>query len=317
MTTKARAVKPGATIGVPAPASPYTNRSELLRGVEWWEKQGYRVKLGEGIHERHAYLAGDAATRARDLTAMFADDEVDVVQAFQGGYGAAQTIPLVDWDVVRANPKPFVGYSDITALHVAMRHHADLVTFYGPTLAGMNHPKVKKFTQDNLLKALTSTEPLGQVPHNPDDAYLRPFGSGSVTAELVGGCLWLLGQTIGTPWQPDFAGKVLFFEDVDAAPWYLDGLLNQMTQAGLLRDVVGVVIGEMVDCDWREAKPEWSQTLSLEDVLETYIEPLGVPALYGLPLGHGDYLATLPLGVEVTLDADARTLTVNEAALLP
>ena len=314
---KATIMKPGATIGVPAPASPYTNRSELLRGVEWWEKRGYRVRLGKGIHERNAYVAGDAETRARDLTEMFADDEVDVVQAFQGGYGAAQTIPLVDWDVVRANPKPFIGYSDITALHVAMLHHADLVTFYGPTLAGVNDKKTKKFNQENLLRALTSSEPLGQVPNNPEDEYLRPLGAGTATAELVGGCLWLLGQTIGTPWQPDFAGKILFFEDVDAPPWYLDGLLNQMTQAGMLRDVVGVVVGEMVDCDWRETRPEWSQTLSLEDVRETYIEPLGVPALYGLPLGHGDFQATLPLGVQATLDADARTLTVDEAALLP
>jgi muramoyltetrapeptide carboxypeptidase len=314
---KARAMQPGATIGVPAPASPYTNRSELLRGVEWWERQGYRVKLAEGIHARNAYLAGDARSRARDLTAMFADDEVDVVHAFQGGYGAAQTIPHVDWDVVRANPKPFVGYSDITALNVAMRHYAGLVTFYGPTLGDVDHPKSKDFNKQNLLRALTSTEPLGQVPANPDDPYLRPLGPGRVTGELVGGCLWLLGQAIGTPWQPDFSGKVLFFEDVDAAPWYLDGLLNQMTQAGMLKDVIGVVIGEMVDCDWRASKPEWPQTFSLEDVLEQYVEPLGVPALYRLPLGHGDYLATLPLGVQVTLDADARTLSVDEAALLP
>ena len=314
---KASVMRPGATIGVPAPASPYTNRSELLRGVEWWEKQGYRVKLADGIHERNAYVAGDAATRARDLTAMFADDDVDVVQAFQGGYGAAQTIPLVDWDVVRANPKPFIGYSDITALHVAMLHFADLVTFYGPTFAGVNDKKTKRFNQEHLLRALTSSEPLGEMPKNPEDDYLRPLGAGTVTGELVGGCLWLIGQTIGTPWQPDLSGKILFFEDVDAAPWYLDGLLNQMTQAGMLDNVLGVVIGEMVDCDWREAKPEWSQTLSLEDVLETYIEPLGVPALYGLPLGHGDYQATLPLGVEVTLDADARTLAVNETAVRP
>ena len=308
-------MKSGATIGVPAPASPYTNKSDLLRGVEWWEKQGYRVKLGEGIHERNAYLAGDAATRARDLTAMFADDDVDVVQAFQGGYGAAQTIPLVDWDVVRANPKPFIGYSDITALHVAMMHFTGLVTFYGPTFAGVNDKKTKKFNQEHLLRALTSGDPLGEMPGNPEDHYLRPLGGGRVTAELTGGCLWLLGQTIGTPWQPDLSGKILFFEDVDAAPWYLDGLLNQMTQAGMLDHVLGVVIGEMVDCDWRATKPEWPQTLSLEDVLETYIEPLGVPALYGLPLGHGEYQATLPLGVEATLDADARTLTVDEAAL--
>ena len=314
---KAHVMKPGATIGVPAPASPYTNRSELLRGVEWWEKKGYRVKLADGIHARDAYIAGDAESRARDLTAVFADDEVDVVHVFQGGYGSAQTIPHVDWDVVRANPKPFVGYSDITALHLAIRHFTGLVTFYGPTLGDINHPESNKYNKLNLLRALTSTDPLGLLPPRPKDKYLRPLGPGRVTGELVGGCLWLIGQTIGTPWQPDLAGKILFFEDVDAPPWYIDGLLNQMTQAGMLSDVIGVVIGEMVKCDWRELRPEWPQTFSLEDVLETYIEPLGVPALYGLPLGHGDYLATLPLGVQVTLDADARTLTVDEAALLP
>jgi len=314
---KARVMQPGATIGVPAPASPYTNRSELLRGVEWWEKKGYRVKLADGIHAREAYIAGDAESRARDLTAVFADDEVDVVHVFQGGYGSAQTIPHVDWDVVRANPKPFVGYSDITALHLAIRHYTGLVTFYGPTLGDIDHKESTKFNKKHFLRALTSAEPLGQLPGRPKDRYLRTIAPGRVTGEVVGGCLWLIGQTIGTPWQPDLAGRILFFEDVDAPPWYLDGLLNQMTQAGMLADVIGVVVGEMDKCDWRESRPEWPQTFSLEDVLERYLEPLGVPVLYNLPIGHGDYFCTLPLGVQVTLDADARTLTVDEAALLP
>jgi muramoyltetrapeptide carboxypeptidase len=314
---KAHVMKPGATIGVPAPASPYTNRSELLRGVEWWEKKGYRVKLADGIHAREAYIAGDAESRARDLTAVFADDEVDVVHVFQGGYGSAQTIPHVDWDVVRANPKPFVGYSDITALHLAIRHYTGLVTFYGPTLGDIDHKESTKFNKKHFLRALTSSEPLGRFPARPKDKYLRTISPGRVTGEVVGGCLWLIGQTIGTPWQPDLAGRILFFEDVDAPPWYLDGLLNQMTQAGMLADVIGVVVGEMDKCDWRESRPEWPQTFSLEDVLERYLEPLGVPVLYNLPIGHGDYFCTLPLGVRVTLDADARTLTVDEAALLP
>ena len=314
---KAHVMQPGATIGVPAPASPYTNRSELLRGVEWWEKKGYRVKLANGIHAREAYIAGDAESRARDLTAVFADDEVDVVHVFQGGYGSAQTIPHVDWDVVRANPKPFVGYSDITALHLAIRHYTGLVTFYGPTLGDIDHKDSTKFNKKHFLRALTSSEPLGRFPARPKDKYLRTIAPGRVTGEVVGGCLWLIGQTIGTPWQPDLAGRILFFEDVDAPPWYLDGLLNQMTQAGMLADVIGVVVGEMDKCDWRESRPEWPQTFSLEDVLERYLEPLGVPVLYNLPIGHGDYFCTLPLGVQVTLDADARTLTVDEAALLP
>lgn len=316
MTIKARSLKPGGTIGVPAPASPYFNRSELLRGIEWWESKGYRVKLGKGIDARRMYTAGDAETRARDVTDMFADDEVDVVHCLQGGYGSAQTIPLIDWDVVRVNPKPFIGYSDITALHIAMRHFTDLVTFYGPGVAGVGDKDTKKFTHARFLRALTSTEPLGEVSRTPKDDYLRPFGRGRVTGTMVGGCLWLVGQTIGTPWQPSLSGKIFFFEDVDCPSYYMDGLLNQMTQAGMFEGVLGIVIGELKNCGWSEARPEFPQTLSIEDILEQYIEPLGVPALYGLPMGHGDYLSTTPLNVRVTLDADDRKLTIDEAALI-
>lgn len=313
--TRPRALRAGGTIGVPAPASPYFNRSELLRGVEWWESQGYKVKLADGVHERRMYTAGDPQVRADDLTALFADDEVDVIQCLQGGYGSAQTIPLIDWDVVRAHPKALVGFSDITALHAALRRYAGWPSLYGPGIAGVGDPKTKDFTRTNLLRALTSTEPLGEVPRNPEDPYVRSLHGGRVTAEMVGGCLWLIGQAIGTPWQLDLDGKVFFFEDVDCPAWYMDGILNQMSQAGMLGGVVGVVVGELKDCDWRETKPEWPQTHSIEEVLEMYVQPLGVPAIYGLPMGHGDYLATTPLGVRVTLDADERKLTIDETAL--
>ena len=315
MGLKGRPLPAGGTIGVPAPASPYHNRSDVLRGVEWWEQHGYRVKLADGIYERDAYVAGDPKQRAHDITQMFADDEVDVVQSLTGGYGSAQTVPHIDYEVVRSNPKPFIGYSDITALHTALRHHADLVTFYGPGLMEVRHPKTKELTQKSLLDALTTTSPLGEVPPDPDDDYIRDLVPGKVTGTMVGGCLWLLGQTIGTPWQVDLAGKVFFFEDVDAPPWYIDGLLLQMTQSGMLDDVIGVVVGQMEKCEWREDRAEFPQTLSLEDVLERYIEPLGVPCIYGLPLGHGRHLVTTPMNVSVTLDADNKKLTIDEPAL--
>lgn len=315
MTLKARPLPKGGTIGVPAPASPYHNRSEILRGVEWWERHGYKVKLADGIFERDAYVAGDPKQRAHDITQMFDDDDVDVVQTLTGGYGSAQTIPHIDYDVIAANPKPFIGYSDITALHTAIRHHTDLVTFYGPGLMEVRHPDTKALTQTSLLRALTTTVPLGEVPKKPHDDYVRDLVPGKVSGTMVGGCLWLLGQTIGTPWQIDLAGKIFFFEDVDAPPWYIDGLLLQMTQGGMLDDVIGVVVGEMEKCEWREDRAEFPQTLSLEDVLERYIEPLGVPCIYGLPMGHGKYLVTTPLGVEVTLDANNKKLSIDESAL--
>jgi muramoyltetrapeptide carboxypeptidase len=316
-----RPLPPGGTIGVPAPATAYHNRSEFLRGVEWWESKGYRVKLGEGIFDRDDWVAGSPETRARDLAAMFADPEVDVVQCAQGGYGSAQLIPHLDFDAIAANPKPFVGYSDITALHVALRQRAGLATFYGWGLAGVGaavdtSSADPDFTRDRMLRVLGG-ETTGEVPKDPDDPYVRTIRGGRVTAPLVGGCLWLLMQTMGTPWEIELDGCIFFFEDVDLPSWYLDGFLIQLEQAGKLDGVVGVVVGEMANCDWpAQGSNDFPRTKSIEDVLEERLEPLGVPVLYRLPLGHGKNLAMLPLGVTATLDADARTLTVDEPALM-
>jgi muramoyltetrapeptide carboxypeptidase len=304
---------PGGTIGVVALASPYDARSEVERGVEWWETKGYHVKLADGVYARDDYVAGDAEARARDLTALFADPEVDVVEALQGGYGSAQTIPFIDFDVIAANPKPFVGYSDITALHVAIRQRTGLATLYGYGLVGVGDPESTSFSRDRLLDVLTG-DGTGEVPRDPDDPYVRAFNGGSVTAPLVGGCLWLLMQTMGTPWEFDADDAILFFEDWRLPPYHLDGFLNQLRDAGKLDRVVGVVVGELKDCDWGDVRQasDWARSKSTEDVLEERLEPLGVPMLYKLPLGHGKHLAALPLGVRCTLDADRKALTVDE-----
>jgi muramoyltetrapeptide carboxypeptidase len=310
-----RALPPGGTIGVPAPASPYHNRSDILRGVEWWESLGYRVKLGEGALARDHWVAGGAEERARDLTAMFADPDVDLVQCLEGGYGSAHLVPHVDFDVVASSPKPFVGYSDITSLHVALRQRAGLVTFYGYGLVGVGDPETTTFTRDRF-RAVLGGATTGPVPTDPDDGYVRAIRGGRVTAPLVGGCLWLIMQTMGTPWEIELDGCILFFEDVELPTWHLDGFLVQLLHAGKLDSVAGVVVGEMDKCDWpHHGSNDFARTKSVEDVLEERLEPLGVPVLYRLPLGHGKHQAMLPLGVTSTLDADARTLTIEEPAL--
>jgi muramoyltetrapeptide carboxypeptidase len=305
---------PGGTVGVAAPASPYDSRSEVLRGVEWWESQGYKVKLAPNVYARDDYVAGDAQTRADDLNALFKDPDVDVVQALQGGYGSAQTIPHLDFDAIAANPKPLVGFSDITALHVAVHRRAGLPSFYGNGLTGVGDADATKFTRERLLAVLRN-EAVGEVPKNPDDPYVRAIRGGTVTASLRGGCLCLLIQTMGTPWEFDVDGAIFFFEDYKAPPYYIDGYLTQLRHAGKLDNVAGVVVGEMKDCDWGDLRPasDWARSRSLEDVLEEQLEPLGVPVLYGLPLGHGKHLASIPLGVRYTLDADRRKLTLEES----
>ena len=304
---------PGGTIGVSAPASPQDARSEVLRGVEWWESKGYRVKLSAGIYDRDDYVAGDPRRRGEEVTELFADREVDVVQALQGGYGSAQAIPHIDFGVVKENPKPFVGYSDITALHTAILRKTGLATVYGNGLAGVGDPETTDFSRKRLLQVLDGTAD-AEVPRDPDDPYVRAIAGGTVTAPLVGGCLWLLMQTMGTPWEIELDGAIFFFEDVKAPPYYVDGFLTQLRHAGKLDKVASVVVGEMKDCDWGDQRQasDWARSRSLEDVLEKQLGGLGVPVLYKLPLGHGKHLASIPLGVRYTLDAERRTLTLEE-----
>jgi muramoyltetrapeptide carboxypeptidase len=250
------------------------------------------------------------------VNALFADPEVAVVQALQGGFGSAQLIPYLDFDVVADNPKPLVGFSDLTALHVVLRQRAGLATIYGNGLMGVGARETTAFTRDRLLAVLRDGG-VGDVPRDPDDPWVRAIHGGRVTAPLVGGCLWLLMQTMGTPWEIELDGAILFFEDTHTPPYYVDGQLVQLAHAGKLEQVVGVVVGQMEKCDWGDLRPvsDWARSRSLEDVLEERLGSLGVPVLYGLPLGHTKHLAALPLGVTCTLDADARTLTVEEPAL--
>jgi muramoyltetrapeptide carboxypeptidase len=304
----------GGMIGVVATSSPYFNKSEVLRGVEWWESQGYRVKLTDSVWARDDYMAGSAEQRANDLVALFADPEVDVVQALQGGFGAVELVPLTDFNIIAENPKPFCGYSDVTVLHTAMLQRAGLATFYSNGLMGMGWEETPQFNKARLLKVLHG-ETTGEIPKDPDDPYTRAICGGKTTAPILGGNLHLLVRTLGTPYDVQTEGSILFFESVHEAPWIIDADLIQMKHAGKLDGLAGVVVGEMHDSDWSEKRPEWPRTRSVEDVLERHLEPLGVPVLCKLPLGHGKYLAALPLGVRATLDADARTLIIDEPAL--
>jgi muramoyltetrapeptide carboxypeptidase len=184
--------------------------------------------------------------------------------------------PHLDFDLIAEHPKAFSGYSDITALHVALRQRAGLATLYGPHLMTMGWSEATDFTRERLLAVLTGGG-AGPVPPDPDDPFLRPIRGGRATGPLAGGDLWLLLQTMGTPWEVELEGAILFF--------------------------------------WSEQRPEWPRTKSLEQVLEEHLEPLGVPVLYLLPIGHAKHLATLPLGVTATLDADERTLVIDQPAL--
>lgn len=307
-----RRLQPDDLVGVVAPATPWENRSELLRAVAGLESWGLHVRLGDHVNDRHGYLAGRDEDRAADLHAMWADDEIKAIVCLQGGYGSPRLIPLLDRDVIAANPKPLCGYSDITTLHLAVQRWGRTISFYSNGAAGVGASEVTDFSRETMRRALFSAEPFGEIPHNPDDPYVRTITGGTATGRLTGGCLTLVRTTIGTPIEVETEGTILILEDLDMHAYMLDGILTHLRNAGLLERCAGIVVGELKRVGYREDFAAFLQDFSVEDVLEEVLGPLGIPTIYGLPIGHGKHHATVPLGAMATLDADAGSLVVDQ-----
>ena len=300
-------LRPGDTVGVVAPASSWENRSELLRGVAGLEAWGLTVRLGDHINDRHGYMAGRDEDRAADLHTMLADPEIRAIVCLQGGYGMPRLIPLLDEGLFAANPKAICGYSDLTTLHLAAGKWGNVISFYSNGASGVGSPEVTEFSKESLHRALFSDEPYGPIGPNPDDPYVRTINGGRATGPLAGGCAGLISSAIGTRLQPDLRGRIVILEEIEMEGYWLDGILTQLRNAGLLDGVAGIVIGDI--------KTKWSggiAELSTEDIVEEVLGPLGVPLIFGLPIGHGKHHATVPFGAMATLDADAGTLVVEE-----
>jgi len=310
----AAAAPPGSTIGVVTPGSPPESRAEVQRGIAWWESQGYRVRLMPGALEQDGWHAGSPEIRARDLQAAFADPKIDAIQTMRGGYGSAQVIPLLDFDAIAETPKAFFGLSDITALHAALNTRAGLATFYGPSLTMFGSPSPSEFTAERFLQVLAG-DTTGSVPEDRDRLTVISIAAGKASGPLLGGCLLDVIYTFGTSWEPDLDGAIFFFEDSGSAPIQIDRALLYLEQSGKLAGVRGIVVGELAGCEWYDHVTA-PRAKTLEDVLDDRLGGLEIPVLYGLPLGHGATLATLPLGVEATVDADGLSLTIDEPALL-
>ncbi|MFD1019838.1 S66 peptidase family protein [Thalassobacillus hwangdonensis] len=310
---KPKRLKKGDTVGIIAPASPLFKKSDLKRGIKTLEEWGYNVVVGDHVNCRHEYIAGTDEQRAADFNAMFANDNVDAVFVTQGGYGSARMIDRIDFDLVRKNPKIFIGYSDITSLHLAIQKHTGLVTFHGPGMAGFNSEDLTAYREEYLDKALCSSEPIGEIKMADDKKYLDVINEGQVRGELVGGNLTLVCASLGTPFEIDTKDKILFLEEVWTEPWILDHMFTHLKNAGKLQEAAGIVIGECSECEPRKLDPGFPVTFFLEDILEDFLKPLDIPVIHGLPIGHTKDLATLPIGVSAYLDATNGKLFVEES----
>lgn len=303
---KPRALRPGATVGIVAPAS-YFVRQDFDAGCSTLRSLGYKVVFDESIFDRDLYFAGSAERRARELQSMFARDDTDAVICARGGYGVNYLLPLLDVKKIAASPKPFVGYSDVTSLTTYLYDSIGLVTFHGPMVA-KDFAKPDGVEVGSWTAALTGAD---SAFNFVVDSAMQPLVPGSAEGILCGGCLSMLAGSLGTPYEIHTEGTILFIEDVATKPYQIDRMLMQLKLAGKFKGVRGIVFGEMLDCVQLGNQP-----YTLQEVIRRIVGDMRIPVAFGLRSGHVSRSnITLPIGVQAQLEVNSSsvTLTVTES----
>ena len=306
---KPPALRKGDLIGVVAPSSPFDPR-RLLTGIRFLQARGMAVRCLPGLFKRRkGFLAGEDAHRAEELRLMFEDPEVKGVFTARGGYGAQRLLDRLDPEVIRRNPKIFLGYSDVSCLHFFLLDKCGLVSFHGPLVIEMG--ALSRWTELRLFRALTRPEPPGDLSL-PDARWIR---KGVVRGPLVGGNLTILCSSLGTPWEPETEGRVVLLEDRGEKPYRIDRMLVQLRQAGKLSCAAAVVFGDLLT--GKDGGTPRREKRILEEVIHENTRSLGVPVVCGLPVGHGRRNLTLPLGVRVEVNGRRNRFRLLESGVSP
>lgn len=304
---KPKALRPGDTIGVVSPASPCS--PELAqRGLQFLESLGYKLKILPHAFDQTDYLAGNDQERADDLTQAFLDPDIHAIFCTRGGYGCSRLMPYLDFDLLVQHPKIFTGFSDITILHAALNRRG-LPTLHSPMALTLHFPKPDWVFQ-SLSLALSGKDPMVEEA-GTGTPLAGQTSMAPVTGEVVGGCMIMICDLIGTNDQIDMEGKIVLLEDVDEMSHRVDAMLTHLINSRCLKQATGIVIGEMTRSDERVeptigSRP-WRQIVS-ERLL-----PLGIPTVVDYPFGHNGRPLSLPMGITAQLDAAAGTLTYMES----
>lgn len=317
---KPKALRRGDAIGVVVPAGP-VNRERIDRALVRIQERGFRTKTYGDIYRSHGYLAGDDATRAAELMEAFADPEASAIWCARGGYGVMRLLDRIDFGVIRRNPKIFVGFSDITALHHAIHQATGLITFHGPNLQdGFGKPDdMPTVNERSLWRAILANNqaPVGdETPIDltgADTSQLRSLHGGVSTARLTGGNLAVIAGMMGTAYEVETSGRILFLEDIGERLYRIDRYLSQLRLAGKLRDVAGVLLGGFSYDDGDQA----DDPTAIAALCHEFFAYLGVPVLAGFPAGHETFNLTVPIGGLIKLDADAKQVTLLENCVEP
>jgi muramoyltetrapeptide carboxypeptidase len=308
---KPKRLAEGDTVALVLPASATLEADDIALAREQLEAIGFKVAIGAHAYDRHGYFAGRDRDRADDLNRMFADDRIAGIVCYTGGWGSPRVLPYLDYDLIARKPKVLIGYSDITALLNAIHQRTGLVTFHGPVAASTIDP----YSLDHFRRVVMTPEPAGLLAQpqkkqtelvDRTNRIIRLHG-GKATGRLVGGNLTLLASLMGTPYEIETNGAILFAEDIREEIYRVDRMLTQLALGGKFERMAGFVFGRCTDCK--------ATNFSLEDILRDRFSSGPAPAISGLSFGHIEQKLTLPVGVLATLDADAGTLELREGAV--
>ncbi|HIJ58533.1 MAG TPA: LD-carboxypeptidase [Deltaproteobacteria bacterium] len=292
-------LRSGDLIGIISPAGP-VDESELEPDLELLESSGFRIHVAPHVYDRHDYLAGDDEARLSDLHAMFRDRKIKAIFCARGGYGTLRLLDRIDYDLIREHPKIIVGYSDITALLMAINKKTGLVTFHGPMVRGFS--SLHSSSRKGLFKLISSDQPVSFSPIAGNSLI-----SGRAKGPLMGGNLSLICYVVGTSFLPSLAGCILFIEDKGEPLYRIDRMLTHLSLAGQLKGIAGLIGGEFMEC---------GDPSAVDDLLNTAASDLKIPLITGFPIGHGLKNTALPLGIPAQLDADSMTLSTLEPCVI-
>lgn len=297
----------GDTIGIVSPSSPEKPEA-IKKGIDYLIKLGFKVKTGKHIYDKWGYLAGADKDRAEDITNMFLDKDVDMILCMRGGYGSMRTLPYINFDVIKNNPKIFVGFSDITTYLNTFFTKTGLITFHGP-MASSNLDD--KHTLKSFLNTLMK-ESKSSTIENPAEINMKCEVSGKASGNIVGGNLSLINNTIGTPYEVSFENNILFIEDVHEEPYSIDRMLTHLLLCGKLQKCSGFILGQFKNC----TLPHYERSLRLEEVIEDRILSLNKPTISNFMSGHDYPKLTLPIGAKAQLDCDNHIINILEPVVL-
>ncbi|HUJ13801.1 MAG TPA: LD-carboxypeptidase [Thermoanaerobaculia bacterium] len=312
-TIKPKHLSAGDTVGLVLPATAAFEADEIDFARDQMQAIGFKVVIGPHAFDKWGYFAGHDRDRAADINQMFADDRIDGIVAYTGGWGSPRVLPYLDFDLIARKPKVFMGYSDITALLNPIHQRTGLVTFHGPVGESTFDP----YTLDNFKRIVMTAAPAGLLeppPKKPNELVDRTnriiqLAPGKASGPLVGGNLTMVHSLMGTPYEVDTAGAIFFLEDVDEELYRIDRMLTTLALGGKFSRIAGLIWGRCSRCSVK------GPTFSLEEILRDRFGSLSVPAISGLSFGHIEQKLVMPIGVQATLDADAGTLRIDEPAV--